>query len=66
MSEKTTIQILKDGPLIVSGTFEVVGPSDKKIDCESKVALCRCGDSANKPFCDGTHKKSGFCDGSGG
>ncbi len=60
MSEKTTIQILKDGPLIVSGMFEITGSSNEKIDCRDKVALCRCGASATKPFCDGTHKKIGF------
>ena len=65
MSGKPTIQILKDGPIIVSGISEIFdcsAGSDKRVDCEDKVALCRCGASGNKPFCDGAHKKIGFSD----
>lgn len=60
MSEIPTIQILRDGPLIVSGGVEITDSSGGKIDCGDKAALCRCGASSNKPFCDGTHKKIGF------
>lgn len=55
------IRALKDGPLEVSGTVEVVDadgtprPAD-----EAPIYLCRCGQSSNKPFCDGTHRKVGF------
>lgn len=59
---KYSIQIIKDGPIIVSGDFEVLDASGNKIDCGDKSALCRCGASSNKPFCDGTHKKTGFSD----
>ncbi len=61
MSENPTIQVLEDGPLIVSGEVEITDSSGGKIDSADKVALCRCGASSNKPFCDGTHKKIGFC-----
>jgi CDGSH-type Zn-finger protein len=55
------IKALKNGPLEVTGTVEVsdasgaLRPSD-----EDPIYLCRCGHSANKPFCDGSHKKVGF------
>jgi len=57
----TRIRPLKDGPVEVSGDLVLVGAdgSDTPID-ESPVYLCRCGHSATKPFCDGSHKKAGF------
>jgi CDGSH-type Zn-finger protein len=46
-----------DGPLLVRGDFEVRDVDGAVIDCRQRtVALCRCGRSAMKPFCDGTHK----------
>ena len=48
----------KDGPLLVAGPMTLVGGGEEKTGV--KVALCRCGGSQNKPFCDGTHKKIGF------
>ena len=65
MSEKTSIQILQNGPIIVSGDFELTGAPGAKVESGEKVALCRCGASQTKPFCDGAHKKIGFADGSG-
>ena len=51
----------EDGPLIVRGQFRVVGPDGEEIDCGRRtVALCRCGRSARKPFCDGSHRAAGF------
>jgi len=51
-----------NGPYLVEGDFKLVDPSGKAWDLSgrTKVALCRCGQSANKPFCDGTHAKVGF------
>lgn len=48
------IRLREDGPLVIQGNFEVAG----KI-CQ-KAALCRCGQSATRPFCDGAHKRTGF------
>ncbi|QMU56384.1 MAG: CDGSH iron-sulfur domain-containing protein [Candidatus Mycalebacterium zealandia] len=59
---KPSIQIFKDGPIIVSGDFDLLDSNGDKIECGDKSALCRCGESSNKPFCDGTHKKNGFKD----
>lgn len=55
------IQILKDGPVLVSGNFIIRDANRKKIRIETEtVALCRCGVSKIKPFCDGNHKEIGF------
>lgn len=56
-----TISPYEDGPLIVRGSFEIVGPDGDPVDCGRRtVALCRCGRSARKPFCDGSHRGVGF------
>ena len=56
----TKIEVLKDGPLIVDNSPKLTNSKDKEIAIDDKIALCRCGASANKPFCDGSHKKVGF------
>jgi CDGSH-type Zn-finger protein len=55
-----TIQILPKGPYIVAGKVTLLDASGKQIEAGEKIALCRCGASTNKPFCDGTHSKVGF------
>jgi CDGSH-type Zn-finger protein len=68
------IVVAKDGPYLVSGdvplALQVITPNsegfswdwkeDKSFEVQSGYALCRCGHSKNKPFCDGTHSKIGF------
>jgi uncharacterized Fe-S cluster protein YjdI len=49
-----------NGPLLLSGAVRVVDAEGSVLYEGDKVALCRCGGSANKPFCDGTHKTNGF------
>jgi len=50
-----------DGPLLVRGEFEIVGPDGRPVPrTRSTVALCRCGVSSIKPYCDGTHRLVGF------
>jgi uncharacterized Fe-S cluster protein YjdI len=57
------IQILRNGPALVTGNFIVRDAKKKKIQIENEVvALCRCGGSKKKPFCDGSHQKIGFID----
>ncbi len=51
---------VKDGPLILKGNVTVSGGSGRSSWIGKQVALCRCGASENKPFCDGSHKKIGF------
>ncbi|HEV7187012.1 MAG TPA: CDGSH iron-sulfur domain-containing protein [Blastococcus sp.] len=56
-----TITPYRDGPLIVRGDFRLVDQDGTEIDPgRATIALCRCGKSGIKPFCDGTHKRSGF------
>ncbi len=56
------ISITDDGPLWVTGSIPVSTSDDKQIEARNRVALCRCGASANKPLCDGSHKEAGFSD----
>jgi CDGSH-type Zn-finger protein/uncharacterized Fe-S cluster protein YjdI len=49
-----------DGPLLVRGNLEIVSGTGRMVARLERTALCRCGHSANKPYCDGTHKKIGF------
>lgn len=55
-----TIKCLTDGPLEVAGEVEVLASDGSVIKQATKSYLCRCGHSANKPFCDGAHKREGF------
>ena len=58
---EATITPYPDGPLIVRGDVELRGADGEPITRHrSTVALCRCGLSSIKPFCDGTHKAAGF------
>ncbi len=54
------IKILNNGPLVVSGDFQLSDSQGNEFKKKDKVFLCRCGQSNNKPFCDGAHKKIGF------
>ena len=49
-----------NGPLRLDGRFEVRTPAAGLIFSGSETALCRCGQSSKKPFCDGTHRQVGF------
>lgn len=51
----------RDGPYLLRGSFSIVDQDGKEIEVKRKVvALCRCGRSQMRPFCDGTHKAIGF------
>jgi CDGSH-type Zn-finger protein len=54
-----TIKIRDNGPLIVDGEFTLTDAAGNEVPIV-KRALCRCGGSTMKPFCDGTHSKIGF------
>jgi CDGSH-type Zn-finger protein len=49
-----------DGPLGFSGNVEICSGSGRTLNRTTKGALCRCGESKNKPYCDGSHKAAGF------
>jgi 3-phenylpropionate/trans-cinnamate dioxygenase ferredoxin subunit len=55
-----TIDIIKNGPFIVNGAVELKDGNGNAYPAKPRVALCRCGASTTKPFCDGTHSKIGF------
>jgi uncharacterized Fe-S cluster protein YjdI len=57
--QKTEIKIMEDGPLIIKGNFKIIGTDGKEMKQMKVASICRCGQSGNKPFCDGTHKKTG-------
>lgn len=56
----TTVRMRPDGPLVLDGDFVFGIPLAQDPPAEPRAFLCRCGASANKPFCDGTHKKTAF------
>jgi CDGSH-type Zn-finger protein/uncharacterized Fe-S cluster protein YjdI len=49
-----------NGPLLLSGNFTIYAASGRPAFTGTRAALCRCGQSRNKPFCDGSHKDAGF------
>jgi CDGSH-type Zn-finger protein len=56
-----TITPYRDGPYLVRGPFSLLDQEGNEIDVRRRVvALCRCGRSQIRPFCDGTHKTIGF------
>jgi len=55
------IRAMRNGPYEVSGTVDLLDVAGAAYPAEDgPIYLCRCGQSKNKPFCDGTHKKVGF------
>lgn len=54
-----TIKVNENGPFLVEGDFKLVDSTGNEI-VRKKSALCRCGGSVTKPFCDGTHSRIGF------
>ena len=58
--ESPVIEEREDGPLVVKNATGMIGPDGEPIEVKPIMALCRCGQSSDKPFCDGTHSKTGF------
>lgn len=56
----TQVAVVPDGPLWVSGAVPIGTEAGERAPDRKRVTLCRCGASATKPFCDGTHKEIGF------
>jgi len=60
---QVTIKVRDNGPLLVEGPVTVIDAAGHTFTIPANkpaIALCRCGQSKNKPFCDGTHKECGF------
>lgn len=73
MAEKVStpvITLIKNGPMRISGNYSITDEKNNTINEGTEIYLCRCGQSANKPYCDGSHKsiiidsdkKEGSCD----
>lgn len=60
--DEVIIKVRESGPYLVRGTVTLTDADGNPHTVESaNIALCRCGGSQTKPFCDGTHKTNGFC-----
>jgi CDGSH-type Zn-finger protein len=57
---ETTVTPRRNGPLFVRGPVAIRNAAGEVIRQDTRMALCRCGQSGNKPFCHGTHRQVGF------
>jgi CDGSH-type Zn-finger protein len=63
MTDPVTIRIRDDGPALIEGPVTILDGDGKPFSLDptkSVVAICRCGESGNRPFCDGSHRSCGF------
>jgi CDGSH-type Zn-finger protein len=63
MSEPIVIRLRENGPLVIQGPIKILDHQGNEFVIppgKDTVALCRCGQSKNKPFCDGSHRACGF------
>jgi len=58
--EELTIKVNKGGPYLIRGNVKIIDKDGTETIKEGTVALCRCGESQNKPYCDGSHKNKEF------
>jgi CDGSH-type Zn-finger protein len=60
----TKVTCNHNGPIRIEGEFEILDPAGAAFGLAGRtvISLCRCGHSANKPFCDGSHNRVGFAD----
>jgi uncharacterized Fe-S cluster protein YjdI len=54
------VRVIPDGPLLIDGSLTITHSDGRAEQRENTTALCRCGASANKPFCDGSHRTIDF------
>ena len=59
-TDSIDIKVTRDGPLLIAGTVNLEMPDGSMEKRDKAVALCRCGSSSNKPYCDGSHRKVEF------
>jgi len=58
---RNVIEVTENGPLVIEGEIRLLDPQEEPVSIEVSATLCRCGQSKNKPFCDGSHETTGFC-----
>lgn len=54
------VRVMEDGPLVLKGNFKIYDTNGKELRHLRMTSLCRCGASGDLPYCDGTHRKTGF------
>jgi uncharacterized Fe-S cluster protein YjdI len=59
-ADEVVISLAENGPYLIKGNFRIEDQKGEQVDTKATAALCRCGGSSNKPFCDGAHRKVGF------
>lgn len=59
---RNTVTVANNGPLYLRGDLRIAGVDERSPGTRARVALCRCGASKNKPFCDNSHEKDAFID----
>lgn len=62
--DETRIKVRDSGPYLITGPVTLVDADGNEYTVENpkgNIALCRCGGSQTKPFCDGSHRTNGFC-----
>lgn len=57
---KLILKLMENGPILLEGSYRVHSIANEAVNSSKNAALCRCGQSSGKPFCDGTHKEVGF------
>ena len=55
-----SIRLSENGPLMVEGVLVLLDENEQPVNYAGRCSLCRCGGSSNPPFCDGTHRKTGW------
>jgi CDGSH-type Zn-finger protein len=60
MSENIKMRIKENGSIRVTGTVDFVDADGNVVETKTDFSLCRCGHSKEKPYCDGSHKATGF------
>ena len=60
MSDRPSVEERENGPLVIKGLRRMLGPDGTEVEIKPVMALCRCGASKSKPFCDGSHNEIGF------
>ncbi|MEO1138757.1 MAG: CDGSH iron-sulfur domain-containing protein [Pseudomonadota bacterium] len=60
MTDKPEIEERENGPLVVKGIHRMMDAEGIEVEVKPVMALCRCGKSKDKPFCDGSHNDAGF------
>ena len=61
-ADENSVQVAYNGPLFVRGDLSIEGAPEEVPGLKFRAALCRCGQSKNKPFCDNSHEEAGFQD----